>query len=79
MFEQKIFLNNLNDVKKFAEIASSKDYVIELVSDKYVIDAKSIANIFTLDLTRPVTMRAHCENNGNLIKQIYPFIYRQRK
>ena len=79
MFEQKIFLNNLNDVKKFAEIASSKDYDIELVSDKYVIDAKSIANIFTLDLTRPVTMRAHCENNGNLIKQIYPFIYRQRK
>ncbi|HCH28854.1 MAG TPA: serine kinase [Ruminococcaceae bacterium] len=79
MFEQKIFLNNLNDIKKFAEIASSKDYEIELVSDKYVIDAKSITNIFTLDLTKPVTMRAHCENNGNLIKQVYPFIYRQRK
>lgn len=79
MFEQKLFLNNFSDVVKFAEIASTKDYVIELISDEYVVDAKSITNIFKLDLTKPVTMRAYCENCGNLIKQIYPFIYKQGK
>lgn len=79
MFEQKLFLNKLDDIKKFVEIAASMDYDIELVSDDYTVDAKSINNVFSLDLTKPVIMRAHCENNGNLIKHIYPFIYKQGK
>ena len=79
MFEQKIFLNNLEDIKHIVEIAKSMDYNIELVSDKFTVDAKSINSVFTLDFTKPITLRAHCENNGSLIKQIYPYIYRQGK
>ena len=79
MFEQKIFLNNLDDVKKFVEIAASKDYAVELISDKYVVNAKSINGVFSLDLTKPITLRAHCESSGNLIKQIKPFIYKAGK
>ena len=79
MFEQKIFLNNLDDVKKFVDIAASKDYDIELLSDKYIVNAKSIMGVFSLDLTKPITMRAHCENSGDLIKQIMPYIIRSEK
>ena len=79
MFEQKLILNNLDDIKRIVEIAKSMDYDIELISDKFTVDAKSITSVFTLDFTKPITIRAHCENNGNLIKQIYPYVSKQGK
>ena len=66
-------LENFEDVKKFVEITNSKDYPIELLSGKYIINAKSIMGIFSLDLTKPVTMVAHCDNIAELSRQVAPF------
>lgn len=77
MLEQKLFFNNLEEIKEFVNIANTKDYDIELISTKYVVNAKSIMGVFSLDLTKPVLMRAHCDKNGELIKQIVPFICKQ--
>ena len=73
MLEKELMLTNFEDVKKFVEITNSKDYPIELLSGKYVINAKSIMGIFSLDLTKPVTMVAHCDNIAKLSRQIAPF------
>lgn len=73
MLEKELMLQNFEDVKKFVEITNSKDYPIELLSGKYVINAKSIMGIFSLDLTKPVTMVAHCDNIAKLSRQIAPF------
>lgn len=73
MLEKELMLTNFDDVKKFVEITNSKDYPIELLSGKYVINAKSIMGIFSLDLTKPVTMVAHCDNIAELSRQIDPF------
>ena len=73
MLEKELMLTNFEDVKKFVEITNSKDYPIELLSGKYVINAKSIMGIFSLDLTKPVTMVAHCDNIAALSRQIAPF------
>lgn len=73
MLEKELILQNFEDVKKFVEITNSKDYPIELLSGKYVINAKSIMGIFSLDLTKPVTMVAHCDNIAELSRQIAPF------
>ncbi len=75
MFEKKLLLNNLDKVRQFTAIASSKDYDIELTSGKYIVNAKSIVGIFSLDLTKPVTMVAHCEKVAEISKQIEPFVY----
>ncbi len=74
MLEKKIMLNQFNDVKKFVEIANSKDYDIELLSGKYIVNAKSIMGVFSIDLTKPIIMRAHCETVAELTKQISPYI-----
>ncbi len=73
MLEKELMLQNFEDVKKFVEITNSKDYPIELLSGKYVINAKSIMGIFSLDLTKPVTMVAHCDNIAELSRQVAPF------
>ena len=69
MFEKTIMLKSFEDVKKFVDIACSKDYDIELLSGKYIVNAKSIMGVFSLDLTKPLTMVAHCEHIAELSRQ----------
>ena len=78
MLEKTIILQDFNAVKEFVEIANSKDYDIELMYGKYVINAKSIMGVFSLDLTKPLVMVAHCECAGELLRQIKKFIYEDK-
>lgn len=79
MLEKMIMLDTIDSVRKFSDIASSKDYRIELESGKYTVNAKSIMGIFSLDLTKPVKMTAHCDMVAELARQIEPFIYKNNK
>ena len=79
MLEKTIMLSQFDDVKKFVDIAASKDYDVELLSGKYIVNAKSIMGVFSLDLTKPILVRAHCETPCELLKQITPFLFEQNK
>ncbi|MDD6616192.1 MAG: HPr family phosphocarrier protein [Lachnospiraceae bacterium] len=57
----KVKLNSIENVKNFVDALKSIDGNFELVSGKYVIDAKSIMGIFSLDLTRPLELRTDTE------------------
>jgi phosphocarrier protein HPr len=48
----KINLNSIDRVKSFVNIISKFDNDFDLVSGRYVIDAKSIMGIFSLDLSK---------------------------
>ncbi len=74
MIEKKLLLNNMDKLCRFVEIASTKDYDIELVSGRYRADGKSMLGIFALDLTKPVTMVAYGDTCGDILRQIQPFI-----
>ncbi len=52
----KISLSSINDVKNFVNSACKQMCDIDIVSGRYVIDAKSIMGIFSIDLTKPVTV-----------------------
>ena len=57
----KVRLNSIENVKNFVNVLRNRDERFELVSGKYVIDAKSIMGIFSLDLTRPLELRAETD------------------
>ncbi|HJI30591.1 MAG TPA: HPr family phosphocarrier protein [Lachnospiraceae bacterium] len=61
MQEEKIRLDSINDVKQFVQTLTQYDDEFELVSNKYVVDAKSILGIFSIDLSQPVLLRIHAE------------------
>ncbi len=65
--KSNIRLLSINDVKEFVNAACAADYEIDLVSGRYTIDAKSIMGIFSLDLTKPIEMHLHTddEEKGN--------------
>ena len=74
MFEKVLVLDTIDRVRDFVDIASSKDYDITVQSGKYIVNAKSIMGVFSLDLTKPVTMRADCKTMAELARQIKPFV-----
>ena len=59
MTERKIKLNSIEDVKEFTSLANSKTYDLDLISGRYAVDAKSIMGIFSLDLTKTLTLVLH--------------------
>ena len=59
----KISLNSIDKVKAFVNEATKYDAEFDLVSGRYVIDAKSIMGIFSLDLSKPIDLNIHSENN----------------
>jgi hypothetical protein len=67
----KVRLNSIETVKNFVEAIKNSDCELELVSGKYIIDAKSILGIFSLDLTRPILLRAV---SGNIPAEVTPFL-----
>ena len=74
MVSYKIMLNTINDVKNFVNIVSKYEFEVDLTSGRYVIDAKSIMGIFSLDLSKPIRLDAQCDANSKLIEEIKPFI-----
>ena len=64
-----IRLSTIQDVRSFVEVVSLSDVEIDLSSGRYVVDAKSIMGIFSLDLLAPIKLTAHCE--GEAAKQLF--------
>ncbi|MBN1623650.1 MAG: HPr family phosphocarrier protein [Clostridia bacterium] len=60
--EFDIKFNSISEVKDFVDIVAGFNYDIDLVSGRYVIDAKSIMGIFSLDLNKPIKLVAYSEN-----------------
>ena len=60
----QISLNSIVKVKSIVNDITKFDYDFDLVSGRYVIDAKSIMGIFSLDLSKPIDLNIHSEG-GN--------------
>ncbi|MBQ4045072.1 MAG: HPr family phosphocarrier protein, partial [Lachnospiraceae bacterium] len=55
----KIKLDSIDKVKAFVNTVTRYDCDFDLISGRYVIDAKSIMGIFSLDLSRPIELNIH--------------------
>jgi phosphotransferase system HPr-like phosphotransfer protein len=75
LIKREIILKSIENVKEFVNIAMNHDFDIELVSGKYTVNAKSIMGIFSLDLTKPLIMVAHCEEDDSLISEIESHLF----
>jgi phosphocarrier protein HPr len=65
-----ILLKSINDVKDFVNIVNKYDFDVDLTSERYVVDAKSIMGIFSLDLSKPIKMQIHSDDCNNFLDEI---------
>ena len=72
----KISLNSIDKVKSFVNDITKYDYDFDLVSGRYVIDAKSIMGIFSLDLSKDIDLNIHAEGeeSENVLQVLKPYL-----
>ncbi len=71
-----ISLNSIDKVKSFVNDISKFNFDFDLVSGRYVIDAKSIMGIFSLDLSKPIELNVHAENENldAVMEKLKPYL-----
>ena len=69
-----IKLSLAENVKTFVNIANRYPYDIDLRVGRHVVDGKSILGIFSLDLSKPITLEVYADNCEDLMEEIKPFI-----
>ena len=67
-------LSTIEEVKKFVTAATMFDGEIDLKSGRYVVDAKSIMGIFSLDLMSPIEVTVHSDNADSFIKSVEMYV-----
>ena len=71
----QISLNSIDKVKSFVNDITKFDSDFDLVSGRYVIDAKSIMGIFSLDLSKDIDLNIHAEDNiDSILETLKPYI-----
>ena len=70
----KVKLSTIEEVKQFVTAATMFDGDIDLKSGRYVVDAKSIMGIFSLDLMNPIEVTVHGDNGEEFVGSVKKFI-----
>lgn len=66
MRKLRVNLNEINKVQAFVKVIGKCDFDTEIISGRYVIDAKSIMGVFSLDLSKPLTLVLNSDDNKKL-------------
>ncbi|MBS6117563.1 MAG: HPr family phosphocarrier protein [Clostridiales bacterium] len=68
MVKKEVFFQTMSDIQNFNKIAFRCDYDVDLQQGKYLVDAKSIMGIFSMDVGRPLMLVLHTEKEEELLK-----------
>lgn len=76
MVKAQVMLDTIAKVKDFVNVLVGCPYDVDLVSGRYIIDAKSIMGLFSLDLSKPIELNVHAEADEckGIMEKIKPFI-----
>ena len=70
----EIKLETINSVKDFVNIVNRYDFDIDLTSGRYVVDAKSIMGIFSLDLAKPIKVDIFSDSADSIVAELKQFM-----
>jgi len=74
MKSASIKLSEAEKVKAFVNIVNRYPYDVDLRAGRHVVDAKSILGIFSLDLSKPITMEIYSDSCDDLLGDVTPFL-----
>ena len=71
----RVCLDSIDKVKGFVNDISRFKTDFDLISGRYVIDAKSIMGIFSLDLSKPIELTIHeSDEIDEILKALQPYV-----
>ena len=69
----EIMLSSIEAVKKFVNLVNAYDFDVDLVSGRYVVDAKSIMGIFSLDLSSKIKVEIQSDDCEKFLGELKEF------
>ena len=69
-----IRLSLVENVNNFVNIVTRYPFEMDLRAGRHVVDAKSILGIFSLDLSKPITLEIYSDDCGDLLEDVGPFL-----
>ena len=73
----QILIDSIDKVKAFVNEIAKFECDFDLISGRYVIDAKSIMGIFSLDISKPIDLDIHVNDETEaaaIMKAIDPYL-----
>ena len=70
MIKLNIQMQQVDQVKDFVNLLSKYPYEMDLISGRYTIDAKSLLGIYSLDLSKPLTLVIYAEECDERLIQL---------
>ena len=77
MHTVQIHLNTIDKVKAFVDSVNKFNTEFDLISGRFVIDAKSIMGIFSLDLSKPIDLNIYNDDDSDIMESLKPFLITQ--
>ena len=78
MITKTILLNSITKVKNFINEISKFEGEADIVAGRYLINAKSVMGIFSIDITEPITLNIHASTEEEIAGlDLSQFIYPQ--
>ena len=74
MRTEQVLLNSMEEIQEFNRIVGQYEYEVDMVSGRYVIDAKSLMGILSLDLSKPVTIQMQGNPDEEFLGKLEKFI-----
>ena len=75
MVKLTVNIVSMQDADKFNKLCSKFDCDMDLQSGKYYVDAKSIMGIFSLDLSKPIDLNIHADDNvEEIMEMLKPYL-----
>ncbi|HIR93616.1 MAG TPA: HPr family phosphocarrier protein [Candidatus Egerieimonas intestinavium] len=69
-----IHLKDMAEIKRFVNLVAMQDFEIDLISGRYLTDAKSIMGVLSMDLNQPIDMLVHSERCEEFLEAIKDYI-----
>jgi phosphotransferase system HPr-like phosphotransfer protein len=62
--------NAIESINLFVNTVKNFNYDIDVMSGRYIVDAKSLMGLFSLDLSSDLTLRVHADSCDDLIAEL---------
>ena len=74
MYDALIKLNSIKDLYSFVDILNNHSGTFEIVANDYVVDAKSLMSMLSLNLSKSLTLSIDSDETDDILDQLKPFI-----
>ena len=74
MYDALIKLNSIKELYSFVDILNNHSGTFEIVTNDYVVDAKSLMSMLSLNLSKSLTLSIDSDETDDILDQLKPFI-----